>query len=519
MNERLPYEEHLAGKWNDLPLPDETLAWADMKRRLDEDEDKPLLPFWLRGCAGWGLIGLLVLGLAWWIFRSGKGETSKTKQEEVSSVVQQAPGSSAKDSMRKTVNGPEQVAGSSRIPADTSTAGTPFSPDPINPESGSQRPDQEINLRPASTQSRGTNNKDEANRIETGNRKPIIRQSGYSITAGSTTARRKPVNPKAERIPGKPTGEQPGLIPETMQQQPARITENLPPQLPADTGPEKPTMPVIAAANQKEPVPADSVKQPVKDSAASQTPPVTTSKEKKDKADSSQKQPLSWSAGIGLQQQLPVAGQKWNPYNAQGRKGTLADYIPSVYMRLARPAKWFLQAEFRYGAPQYTKEQVYQQTIVSDTGTAPRFYFRNSSLVKKTYYHQLPLVFNYYLLPHWSAGAGIQWNRFYSAISENERLYHDNILGTDSVFSKTIQRVRADSATAFKKSFMQGLVETQYQWKRFSFGARYTFGLQPYLEFTLPQGGLQKEKINNLQLFIRFELWKQRNRSVKATGN
>jgi len=51
MNDRLPYEEQLASQWHDLPLPDENMAWADMKRRLEEDDDNGIIPIWLRGCS------------------------------------------------------------------------------------------------------------------------------------------------------------------------------------------------------------------------------------------------------------------------------------------------------------------------------------------------------------------------------------------------------------------------------------------------------------------------------------
>ena len=39
MSEKLPYEEQLDQAWDTLPLPDEVMAWKDMKRRLDEDDD------------------------------------------------------------------------------------------------------------------------------------------------------------------------------------------------------------------------------------------------------------------------------------------------------------------------------------------------------------------------------------------------------------------------------------------------------------------------------------------------
>jgi hypothetical protein len=227
--------------------------------------------------------------------------------------------------------------------------------------------------------------------------------------------------------------------------------------------------------------------------------------EKKPKKDTVSKK-LSFSAGIGLQQQLPVGGQQFVPYNSQGRKGTLGDYIPSVYLRMAREGKWFLQSAFRYGAPQYNRETVFRQQVVNDTGQAPRFRLTTSSILKKTYYHQLPLTFNYVVLPNWSVGAGIQLNKFSSAIYEEQVLYHDNTTQQDTMKNKTIRTLKRD--TAFKKLYFQGVFETQYQRKRFSFGARYTFGLQSYLRFTLPGGNLQEEKNSALQAFLRYRLWK-----------
>lgn len=82
---------------------------------------------------------------------------------------------------------------------------------------------------------------------------------------------------------------------------------------------------------------------------------------KEPKQDSSQRKPLYFGAGLGMHQLLPIAGQKSNPYNALGRKSALGDYIPSVYPRLYKDKKWFIQSEFRFGAPQYTKEIIFNQ--------------------------------------------------------------------------------------------------------------------------------------------------------------
>jgi hypothetical protein len=37
MNKRLPYEEQMAEQLKQVSLPDENMAWADMKRRLEGD--------------------------------------------------------------------------------------------------------------------------------------------------------------------------------------------------------------------------------------------------------------------------------------------------------------------------------------------------------------------------------------------------------------------------------------------------------------------------------------------------
>ncbi len=72
MNKKLPYEQKLEGRITDLPLPDENLAWEDMRKRLEEDGDDRIIPFWLRGCGLWGLLGVLLFALSWWIIRQEK---------------------------------------------------------------------------------------------------------------------------------------------------------------------------------------------------------------------------------------------------------------------------------------------------------------------------------------------------------------------------------------------------------------------------------------------------------------
>lgn len=119
-----------------------------------------------------------------------------------------------------------------------------------------------------------------------------------------------------------------------------------------------------------------------------------------------------------MHQLIPIAGQKANPYNSQGRKNSLGDYVPSIYVRIYKEKKWFIQGEFRYGAPQYTKDIVFSRiNKIDSSGMLNGF---EQSRVQKTFYHQLPFSFNYYLAPNLSLGAGASYNRFSKAIIQQE---------------------------------------------------------------------------------------------------
>jgi len=219
------------------------------------------------------------------------------------------------------------------------------------------------------------------------------------------------------------------------------------------------------------------------------------------------KKTISFGAGLSLNQQLPINGQKLTPYSSSGRKGSLGDYIPSVYFRMYKEQRWFLQSEFRYGAPQYTKEFTYKQKITIDTFN--QLVTTTSNRLKKTFYHQLPVSFNYFVRPNWSVGTGLVWNKFKGAIYDKETRIYNNNTQTDSLVAKGIANSsKADSN--FKKSYFQAVFESQYKWKRFSFGARYAVGIQPYIKFTLPGGTTQEEKNSSINLFIRYELWNSR---------
>ena len=482
MNELLPYEVQLNQQWADLPLPDENIAWADMKRRLDEEDKRRVFPFWWSGCAGWGLLGILLLGLGWWILRPEKWFKKKQEMERVNTVIEKNNKIKKDTVFNRT---------------DTGITHARNHNDSTLLISSSKKDSSAVETETGISETKKINN----NTIIK-NKTVITRGQGVVTKKKKEKWRNNPDTPAIKKKVTKN---------DTM----LTADKNKQDKLPADSGTIiiQAIKPKIDSATRITETVAvvDTVQKVTKDSVI-KNPQDTTVNEMKPQQDSTKNKKMIFCAGIGLQQQLPVAGQKFVPYNSQGRKGTLADYIPSVYIRMTKPEKWFLQSEFRYGAPQYTKEFVYRQRLVNDTGVNPIFTRITSSTLKKTYYHQLPLVFNYFVRPNWSLGAGIQWNKFVSAISEKTVIIRNNILQQDSLVSKFIQKEKRDTASEFKKSYLQAIVETQYKWKRFSFGARYSFGLEPYIKFNLPGGTPQEEKNSSVQIFIRYELWKSKNK-------
>lgn len=488
MNERLPYETQLAEQWSattagaDFILPDENMAWADMRRRLDEDEERRPIAWWRWGCLGWALLGLLVAGAGWYFLQPQQWFSNNQKNESVIPKQDQLPTNTIQQE-----KGKQPVVGQ---PNDEEPTGTKPSID-----SADQQKEEGQVL-----------NKEKP--IPSPVLKPLTKESGNIAMQSGEGKKQKKTIRKKENLPAKTSKiskEENKPEPETINQT-DNIVKDTAEKKSDPLSPKPVTQPVLKN---------DTVQVKQKDTVAVQKPiqkkdSVIVTKEKDEKAqEQKEKTPFVFSAGLGLHQQIPLSGQTFTPYSSQGRKASLADYLPSVYLRLEKEKKWFLQGEFRYGAPQYTKQFVYRQRLVPDTGSNPQYSTLTSYGLKKTFYHQLPLTFHYFIRPGWSIGAGMQWNLFKSAIAEREINRKNNFTQTDSIVSRSI--FKEDTAgSIFKKTYWQAVVETQYKWKRFSFGARYAFGLQPYIQFTLPGQPRREERNHALQLFIRYELWRQK---------
>jgi hypothetical protein len=483
MNERLPYEEMMDQQWNDLPIPNQEQSWEKMKLLLDEDDDRRRIipPILLPGCGGWALILLAVLIGFWFLAHPERWFSHENKS------AQQKENRSADSSGLTKANA---------ISIDT------INPLPVDKKEAVaiQQKNQHLpgtNETGDSTVSASVQQKLNDNHIAVST-KAIIRSDqnqGKQAQSGSGQKIHKGLQPakKGIRVTRGETGQE-KINRDTVKTQGRAVFENGSKKIDTmvnsrDTGFVKPL------TRQ-----ADSTK---KDSAKTKTPPVekTITEEQKKK--------FYFSSGIGLQQQIPMNGQKATPYNIYGRKGSLADYIPSVYLRLHRPEKWFLDGGFRYGAPQAVKEVNYSTTAITVFDTSGQQTISTttttSSRLKKTFYHQVPFSFNYQLKPHWSVGTGLLYSRFHGAVSEVE--VHKTRNQVDSLVSKKLVQVPPTSDSFFTRSQIHLLFQTEYEWRRLGIGLRYTRGLQPFLKYTDANGVLKQEKNTSLQLFLRFRVW------------
>jgi hypothetical protein len=515
MSERLPYELQLQQQWLDLPLPDENMAWADMRRRLEEDEDRPVIAWWRRGCAGWIIIGLLLIAIIWWWLRPDQWFVSESStKQQTEQTTNSNTGTSSNTNTNTSTNATTNNTDNTTNPNNTSETTAPHNnADPeersITPETTTELTQHQKGNTP--TGNNPTSIPGKSNSTSTTGRNNITSSGGGragsnprdSRTAGSTSVSRGGGSKsRSNQQPVPPVKNNNG------QQQQSITTPGINNTVaPADSTPLNTITNTNTATN---PVPIDSTaiakKDPIKKDSTVKPPVATTPK-----IDSAKKNRMFFSAGIGMHQQIPLNGQKLTPYSASGRKFSLADYIPSVYFRVNKENKWFIQGEFRYGAPQYTKDILFfNRTKRDSAGQGQAAYIINERrTLKKTFYHQLPVTFNYFVLPNLSLGAGVAWNKFSSAIVDRQRSgFNARTLQDTTFLDNGIIKVKKDSA--FSSSYFQAVLETHYQWKRFSFGARYMFGLQPYLKFNAPGNTQREEKNSSLQLFIRYELWRSR---------
>jgi hypothetical protein len=479
MSEHSRYEK-TDRQFNDLPIPDEEASWQKMKEILDDDDDTIVPPpMFLKSCLGWAIL-LAGLVAAWLIVRPGKWATENSKTEQVSSSnkiqnkpVEQNSGEEAITHLQQN-NRKESVAEKTN-------------PSNLINESVSTKLKQTEKLNVVTPQSSfKTKGKDLINKASSKNSKPVRERKQIAAAMPIDKTVRK-------KIPAKKQSTEIIITEKTQNADPvnpfiAQASDNL--NNSQVTGQENnlTKTDTLSITNKQAPATPDTLK--------------TKANSKTEKKIKQKK--LLVAAGLGEQFLIPIAGQTTVPYSRYGRRSSLADYVPSFFVSLQKETRWFVQTEFRYGAAQSVKEISYNQKtrydVISSNVTT------TTMRLKKTYYHQLPASFNYYVRSNVSIGIGGMYSHFYGAVTEKEITTLNTQTQTTSTFKEIIP-VKHFTDSFLYKTQVHALVQADYHWKKFSFGLRYTKDIQPYIRFTKPDGTVDEEKNQSLQFIVRYRFW------------
>ncbi len=499
-----------------MPLPDGEKAWQKMKGLLDKEDDRRrALPFWFWEYA---LVVLLLVGTAaggYWLLnrKTGEPDTGRSADKNTRPSIdvnekKKRPhlSNDAKGTTERTTTdlGPTERPNHQPATPNGSTIAATNKSTPAEEKSktGANKIEE---ITPAVA-------KKEAAAVRHAIAKkttpPVRKASLAATTIGFGKEHSRKDNPPAIAITGKtkppPDGNRVSAS-NNGETKPARVIP-----ITANSSVKQPATPIMPAAT-------DSLKQLLlktsvdssnrKDSASHSkdttkaAEPLVAGNEAKNKK-ARKKNGLLFSAGAGLQQAIAFNGQQTSSYNLNGRQNRLSDKIPSVYLRLQK-GRWFLQGEFFYNLPQAVEAFSFsQKTAYNVTASEVR---TEIFTIQKLYYHQLPVSINYFLLPQWSVGAGGTYNRLAGAVTEQQTSLKNVATGSESVTTRVVP------VKGFRDSFLYRsnaglLLQSDYHWKRFCLGLRYTEGLQSFIKYTRPDGAVLDEKAQSLQVVLRFRI-------------
>lgn len=474
MNKKLPFEEALEQQMNNLPSPNEDESWQKMKKLLDEN-GKPVPLSFLKTYKVWIVLILLLLMGVWFIILPAHAPKEKpvTTSENNAALQQKRLTPHSKKAQNKIQNLkptiPDALPTTVNIQGNHSAQSASIASTAKTMSHQETKTTTGMESRTPPSKIIFKQNKSKQNNLSSNKQISIKETSLAGIKRDVVTTKDNSTN-SSKTLPG-------------LQKNNTSVdTTSIIPDVEQDTSIAKQK----DSLSHKEDVAAN------KNTASKKTALHGLKK-------------YFVSAGIGVQQQIPVSGQQVVRYGYNGNNA-LSDYIPSIYFGFEREQKWFLQGEFIYGAPQLLKEFAYSRQTQADTsGTVTSTTLR----LKKTFYNQIPVSFNYYLRPNLSAGIGMTYSWLHGAIAEKEISIHTPLTPTNTVVQQVVP-IAGFTDSFLYRSHTYLMLQADYQWRKFSMGLRYTRDVQPYIKYTLPDGAVADQKNWSLQFILGFRLGKSR---------
>jgi hypothetical protein len=124
-----------------------------------------------------------------------------------------------------------------------------------------------------------------------------------------------------------------------------------------------------------------------------------------------------WVAGVAINYNLPVSNQEMSTVNINGKKSTLIDFLPSIYVQYHLNEKWYFESSLQFSSPQYIANH---KLAASYTAINANKKEENALWLNKLYYLNIPVSVHFNALPNLSIGTGLQYSYLRRSIFADE---------------------------------------------------------------------------------------------------
>lgn len=218
----------------------------------------------------------------------------------------------------------------------------------------------------------------------------------------------------------------------------------------------------------------------------------------------------TFAIGLSLPMTFPVADQKAMGYNFNAGPNTVSDYLPSPHLQYHINSKTYLQTEIQFLSPQYIRPLLlFQQQRWDPVGNATIY---NSIYAKKLYYFNVPVTIHHSPLPNFYLGSGIQFSSLLSGVAlyEDRKVYGSQEVLINERYDKFSRNALAQRMNGTE---MRLLLDMNYYWERFTVGLRYNQAFNNYVSFRLTNtSGYTYDKNKALLFYLRFNIWEDKKR-------
>lgn len=543
MNEKQPYEKHLADKLQQLPPPEHmNRQWEQMRKLLDKEMPRGGA---YGGSGGRGkrywlllLLGIGILTATWFTGRefltgkpsgrestvqSGKstpasgealpGNTPETTHEGRSPSAGGTTPSSADEAGNPsgTATGPNQPVNS----GDGSTASPVLEPPPVPPTAGTSQPSFEKPFHQQKQQSHEaiiTQQNDD--HVSNANRSSQ-NKNRFGNTTGWATESRENHKKNNENNTGADKGEDQHI---TLKNNRNNLAGNnflstkgtssaFESELSASPVMAEDLMPSFTNPSEGRTLASKALT--LKVNKTPETPEYIAARARA-KRIARNRAEKAFAVGLSLPLGFPLGDQQALGYNRNAGANTVSDYLPSPHVQYYFNNKTFVQGEIQAISPQFIRPILMYDTKQFENGSNAWYY--NTVSARKLYYFNLPLTIHHSPMKNFYLGTGLQFSSLLSSVAFYEE---KKVVGGQQVYAKeSYGRLSGDSLSGrLNNNEVRLLLDLNYYWQRFTVGLRYNQALNNYASFQVSNNTpFVYDKNKALQFYLRYNLWEDKKR-------